>query len=46
MLVHQLLHPPRMPKRDLPNFTLFGRIIVGAVALLMVLWLLRLSGIV
>lgn len=40
-----LLHP-RMPKPDLPNFTLFGRIIFGVVALLMVLWLLRLSGIV
>jgi len=35
-----------MAKRDLPNFTIFGRIVFGVVALLMVLWLLRLSGIV
>jgi hypothetical protein len=35
-----------MAKPDLPNFTIFGRIVFGAVALLMVLWLLRLSGVV
>jgi hypothetical protein len=35
-----------MAKRDLPNFTIFGRIAFGAVALLMVLWLLTPSGIV
>jgi hypothetical protein len=35
-----------MAKRDLPNFSIAGRIVFGIVALLMVLWLLRLSGIV
>jgi hypothetical protein len=35
-----------MVKRDLPNFTIFGRIAFGTGALLMVLWLLRLSGVV
>jgi len=33
-------------KPDLPNFSIPGRIAFGIVALLMVLWLLRLSGIV
>jgi hypothetical protein len=35
-----------MAKPDLPNFTILGRIGFGIVAILMVLWLLRLSGIV
>jgi hypothetical protein len=35
-----------MAKPDLPNFSPVGRIVFGAVAILMVLWLLRLSGIV
>jgi hypothetical protein len=35
-----------MAKPDLPNFSILGRIVFGAVALLMVFWLLRLSGIV
>jgi hypothetical protein len=35
-----------MAKPDLPNFSIFGRIVFGLIALLMVFWLLRLSGIV
>ena len=35
-----------MAKPDLPNFSIFGRIVFGVVAILMILWLLRLSGIV
>jgi hypothetical protein len=35
-----------MAKPDLPNFSILGRIVFGIVAILMVLWLLRLSGIV
>jgi hypothetical protein len=35
-----------MAKPDLPNFSIPGRIVFGIIALLMVLWLLRLSGIV
>jgi hypothetical protein len=36
----------RMPQNDLPNFSIFGRIFFGVIAILLVLWLLRLSGIV
>jgi hypothetical protein len=35
-----------MAKPDLPKFSIIGRIAFGVVAILMVLWLLRLSGIV
>jgi hypothetical protein len=42
----ELLPVTRMAKQDLPNFSIFGRIVFGIVALLMVWWLLRLSGIV
>jgi hypothetical protein len=31
---------------DLPNFSIFGRVVFGLIALLMVFWLLRVSGIV
>jgi len=40
------LQPHRMAKPDLPNFSIPARIGFGIVAILMVLWLLRLSGIV
>jgi hypothetical protein len=35
-----------MTKPDLPKFSILGRIVFGVVAILMVLWLLRFSGIV
>jgi hypothetical protein len=35
-----------MAKPDLPNFSIFGRIVFGLIALLMAFWLLRLSGVV
>jgi hypothetical protein len=35
-----------MAKPDLPNFTIFGRIAFGVVALLMVYLLLRFTGVV
>jgi hypothetical protein len=35
-----------MAKPDLPNFTIFGRITFGVVALLMVYLLLRFTGVV
>jgi hypothetical protein len=40
------LEPHRMAKPDLPNFSIPARIAFGIVAILMTLWLLRLSGIV
>jgi hypothetical protein len=40
------LQSHRMAKPDLPNFSIPARIGFGIVAILMVLWLLRLSGIV
>jgi hypothetical protein len=35
-----------MAQKDLPNFSIFGRIFFGIVAILLVLWLLRLSAII
>jgi hypothetical protein len=35
-----------MAKPDLPNFSMPARIAFGIVAILMIAWLLRLSGIV
>jgi len=35
-----------MAKTNLPNFSIFGRIVFGGVAILMIAWLLRLSGVV
>jgi len=35
-----------MAKKDLPNFSIFGRIVFGVIAILMILWLLRVSGVV
>jgi hypothetical protein len=34
-----------MAKPDLPNFSIAGRIAFGIIAILMIAWLLRLSGI-
>lgn len=35
-----------MAKPDMPNFSLPQRIIFGVIAIFLILWLLRLSGIV
>ncbi len=35
-----------MAKPDMPNFSLPKRIIFGVIAIFLVLWMLRLSGIV
>jgi len=35
-----------MAGKDLSNFSILGRIVFGVIAILMILWLLRLSGIV
>jgi len=42
----QVLPAGYMAKPDLPNFSILGRIVFGIVAVMMVFWLLRLSGIV
>jgi hypothetical protein len=44
--VYSLLRFQRMAKKDLAKFSMPARIIFGVVAVLMIVWLLRLSGIV